>query len=76
MDEKIECIDKNQTWEMVYVLKDKDVMSVKWFYNTKKDVDGNVKKHKERMVRIWFTHHPDIEFNENFAPIIHMDKVR
>ena len=35
MDEEIECIEKNQTWEMVDVPKDKDVISVKWIYKTK-----------------------------------------
>ena len=29
MDEEIECIEKNQTWELVNVPKDKDVVSVK-----------------------------------------------
>ena len=28
MDEEIECIEKNQSWELVDVLKDKDVISV------------------------------------------------
>ena len=42
MDEEIECIEKNQTCEMVYVPKGKDVISIKWIYNTKQDVDGNV----------------------------------
>ena len=50
MDEEIECIEKNQTWELVDVQKDKDVNSVKWIYKTKQDVDGNVQKHKEIMV--------------------------
>ena len=47
MDEKIECIEKNQTWELVGVPKDKNVISVKWIYKTKQDFDGNVQKHKE-----------------------------
>ena len=42
MDEEIECIEKNQTWELVDVPKDKDVVSVKWIYKTKQYVDGNV----------------------------------
>ena len=42
MDEEIECIKKNQTWEMVDVPKDKDIISVKWIYKTKQDADGNV----------------------------------
>ena len=49
MDEEIECIEKNQTWELVDVPKDKDVISVKWIYKTKQDVDGNVQKHKEKI---------------------------
>ena len=52
MDEEIECIEKNQTWELVDVPKDKDVISVKWIYKTKQDADGNVQKNKARMVAI------------------------
>ena len=29
MDEEIECIEKTQTWELIDVPKDKDVISVK-----------------------------------------------
>ena len=50
MDEEIECIEKNQTWELVDIPKYKDVISIKWIYNTKQDADGSVQKHKERMV--------------------------
>ena len=35
MDEEIECIEKNQTWELVDVPKDKDVIAIKWIYSTK-----------------------------------------
>ena len=76
MDEEIECIEKNQTWELVDVPKDKDVMSVKWIYKTKQDVDGNVQKHKARMVARGFTQKPDINFNETFAHVACMDIVR
>ena len=44
MDEKIECIEKNQTWELVDVPKDKDVISIIWIYKTKQDADWNVQK--------------------------------
>jgi hypothetical protein len=35
MDEEIKCIENNQTWELVDVPKDKDVISVKWIYKIK-----------------------------------------
>ena len=75
MDEEIECIEKNQTWELVDVPKDKDVVSVKWIYNTKQDADGNVQKHQERMVATRFTQQPDIDFNETFAHVACMNTV-
>ena len=76
MDEEIECIAKNQTWELVDVPKDKDVINLKWIYKTKKDADGNVQNHKARMVTRGFTQQPDIEFNETFSPIACMDIIR
>ena len=75
MDEEIKFIKKNQTWELVYVPKDKDVINVKWIYKTKQDVDGNAQKHKPRMVIRGFTQQPSIDFNETFAPVAHMDTV-
>ena len=42
MDEEIECIEKNQTLELVDVPKFKDVISIKWIYKTKQDADANV----------------------------------
>ena len=60
---------------MVYVPKYKYVISFKWIYKTKQDVDGNVHKHKKRMVTRGFTQHPGIDFNETFAPVTHMDTI-
>ena len=55
MDEEIECTLKNQTWELVDVPKDKDVINAERIYKTKQDVDGNVQKHKERIIARGFT---------------------
>jgi hypothetical protein len=44
MDEEIICIENNQTWKLVDVPKDKDVISVKWIYKTQKDAEGKVHK--------------------------------
>ena len=55
MDEETKCIEKNETWELVDVPKDKDVISVKWIYKTRQDADGNVEKQKTRLVARGFT---------------------
>ena len=76
MDEEIECIEKNQKWELIDVRKDKDVFSIKWIYKTKQEADGNVQKHKARMVARGFTQQPGIDFNETFSPLARMDTIR
>ena len=51
-------------------------MSLKCIYKTKQDADGNVQKHKTRMVPIGFTQQPGIGINEMFAPVSCMDTIR
>jgi hypothetical protein len=55
MDEEIRCIENNQTWKLVYVPDEKDVISVKGIYKTKQDVEGNFQKNKARLVGRGFT---------------------
>ena len=69
-------LEKNHTWDLVDVPKDKDVITVKWIYKTKQVPDGNVHKHKARIVARGFTQQSSIDFNENFAPVARMDTVR
>jgi hypothetical protein len=76
MDEEIRCIERNQTWKLVDVPDDKDVISVKWIYKTKQDAEGKVQKYKARLVARGFTQQPGIDFNETFAPVACMDTVR
>ena len=49
MDEEIECIKKNQTRELLDVSKDNDVISVKWIYKNKQDVDGNIRRTRQEL---------------------------
>ena len=76
MDEEIRCIENNQTWKLVNVPKDKDVISVKWIYKTKKDAKGKVQKKKVRLVARGFTQQPGIDYNETFAPVARVETVR
>ena len=39
MDEEINAIKKNKTWELVDLPKGKEVIAVKWVYKTKRNVD-------------------------------------
>lgn len=76
MDEEIDAIERNNTWNLVDLPEDKNCIGVKWIYKTKLNAKGKVEKHKARLVAQGFSQHPDIDYNETFAPIARFDMVR
>jgi len=50
MDEQIEEIEGNDTWELVYLLQGKEVIGFKWVYRTKRNGAGNILRHRKRLV--------------------------
>lgn len=44
MNGDVIAIEKNHTWKLIYLSKDKDFIGMKWIYKTKFLVDGTVKK--------------------------------
>ncbi|XP_070056949.1 uncharacterized protein [Nicotiana tomentosiformis] len=50
MEEEIESIEKNNTWELTTLPKGHRAIGVKWVYKTNKNVDGDVERYKARLV--------------------------
>eukprot|EP00253_Pinus_taeda_P033406 PITA_33406 len=50
MEEEIEAIERNDTWELVSLPKGKHVIRVKWVYKTKSNIEGKIERHKARLV--------------------------
>lgn len=50
MKEKLNQIEKNQTWELVNRLKDKNVIGTKWVFYNNLDEDGKVVRNKAMLV--------------------------
>ena len=50
MDEEMAMLDENKTWDLVQLPESKKSIGRKWFYKVKHNVDGNVSKHKARLV--------------------------
>jgi len=50
MDEEINGIERNKTWDLVELLKGKVVIGVKWVYKTKSNAEGKIEGHKARLV--------------------------
>ena len=50
MDEEMDSIEKNDTWDLVNFPKDKNLIGVKWVYKTKLNEKGEIGKFKARLV--------------------------
>lgn len=50
MDEEIESIEKNNTWELSKLPRGQISIGVKWVYKTNLNKDGQVDKYKDRLV--------------------------
>lgn len=69
MDDEIDAIEKNKTWELLDLPEGKDCIGVKWIYKKKLNVDGKVEKYKARLVAQGFSQQFGIDYNETFAPV-------
>jgi hypothetical protein len=76
MDEEIDSIERNNTWDLVNLPKGKKSIGVKWVFKTKLNPEGDIEKYKARLVAQGFSHQPSIDYNETFAPIPRIDTVR
>ena len=76
MNEEIGAIEKSKTWELVDLPEGKDAIGVKWVYNTKRNSEGKIDRHKARLVVKGYKQQQGKDYDETFAPVARMETVR
>ena len=76
MEEELDQIEKNETWELVPRPKDKKVISAKWVFRNKINEDGQVTKNKATLVCKGYAQVEGIDFHETFAPVARMKAIK
>ena len=76
MNEELDQIERNQTWELVPRPKDKNVIGTKWVYKNKMNEDGQVIKKKDRLVCKGYDQVEGIDYEEKFAPVARLEAIR
>ena len=67
MNEELDALHKNNTWDMVDLPLDQYVVGCRWVYKIKTKADGSVEQYKARLVTKGFTQEYGIDYEEIFA---------
>jgi hypothetical protein len=76
MNEELDQIEKNNTWELVPRLEDKNVIGSKWVFKNKMNEKGQVVRNKARLVCKGYAQVEGQDFDETFAPVARLEAIR
>ena len=76
MEEEIEAIEKNSTWELVKLPEKCKSIGVKWIYKIKRDNFGEIIRYKARLVAKGFIQVKGVDFEEVFSPVARAESIR
>jgi hypothetical protein len=76
MEEEIQALDANRTWDLVVPPKGCKPIGCKWIYKVKYNTDGSVNRYKARLVAKGYAQTHGIDYDETFAPVAKMTTVR
>ena len=75
MEEEINAIEKNDTWELSTLPKGHEAIGVKWVYKEKKNANGDVVRNKARLVAKGYKQKYGVDYEEVFAPVTRMETI-
>jgi hypothetical protein len=75
MDEELDQIEKNDTWELVPRQKNKNMIDTKWVFRNKLNENGQITRNKARLVCKRYAQIEGIDFEETFALVARMEAI-
>lgn len=76
MNDELDQIEKNDTWELVPRPTDKNIIGSKWVFKNKLNEQGKVVRNKARLVCKGYAQVEGQDFDETFAPVARMEAIR
>ena len=75
MEEEIESLQKNHTWDLVPLPTDKRAIGCKWIYRVKDGGNGDL-RYKARLVAKGYVQKKGVEYHDIFAPVVRHTSIR
>nr|GEU95267.1 ribonuclease H-like domain, reverse transcriptase, RNA-dependent DNA polymerase [Tanacetum cinerariifolium] len=76
MKAELDSINRNNTWKLTTLPKGHKIIGLKWVFKTKRDANGNIIKHKARLLAKGYIQEHSIDCEEVFAPVARMETIR
>ncbi|KAL5753906.1 hypothetical protein ACOSP7_022126 [Xanthoceras sorbifolium] len=76
INEELDALHKNHTWDVVDLPSGQSVIGCRWVYKIKTKVDGSVERYKARLIARGFTQEYGIDYEETFASVARLTSVR
>lgn len=70
MQDEIDALHMQGTWELVPHPMNKNVVGSKWIYKIKRNSNGTVARYKARLVAQGFSQEPEFDYSETFSPVV------
>jgi hypothetical protein len=77
MHDEMESLEKNGTWDLVKLPREKKPIRCKWVFKRKEGISPNDEaRYKARLVAKGYSQIPGIDFNEVFSPVVKHSSIR
>lgn len=76
VDREIKAHEENETWTVVRIPKDSNLITSRWVFKRKTLSDGSLDRYKARLVARGFDQKYGQEYHETFAPVARHETIR
>ncbi|CAM8905580.1 unnamed protein product [Rhodiola kirilowii] len=76
MDDEIQALKKNDTWDLVPRPQNHNVVGCRWIFKTKLHADGSIERHKARLIAKGYSQIHGLDFEDTFSPVVRSATVR
>ena len=76
IDEELQDIKKNETWDLIKLPEEKNVIGLKWVCRSKYHANGKIQNFKARLVAKGHAQQEGVDFDETLSHVAHFETVR